>query len=258
MLSSLLKECKISSFAGCMAQIYFSIVLAYTECLLLAIMAYDCFVAICGPLLYPTIMTHELCFLLVAGSWVGGCTSSVLKVVFISRLNFCDSVTNNFFYDISPLLNLARKDMSKAETVDFILALIIILIPLLVVVASYFCVAATIVWIPTAWGRWKAISTCVSHLVVVVIFYSTTLFTYARPKAMGAFDSNKMVSVLRTVVVPICNPVIHCLRNQNVKEVLRKIINVRNVLNNRSFVSLRERIRQMLMALAGVTLLLDA
>ncbi|NWH43922.1 OL226 protein, partial [Fregata magnificens] len=225
MLSSLLTGCKISYFAGCIAQIYFCIALACTEYLLLAVMAYDCFVGLCSPLLYSTIMTHKFCFLLVAGSWMEGFTSSVLKIFFISHLNFCDSVTNHLFCDVSPLLNLVHKDMSTAETVDFILALIIIPVPLLAMAAFHFCIAATIMCIPTAQWGWKAISTCASHLVVVVIFYSTILFTYDQPKAMGASDSNKMVSVLYTVVEPFCNPVIYCLMNQDVKEVLRKIIN---------------------------------
>ncbi|XP_039353551.1 olfactory receptor 6P1-like [Mauremys reevesii] len=228
MLLDLLRGSQHISFLGCMAQLYFFIALACTECVLLAVMAYDRYVAICSPLRYSAIMTHGLCFCLVAGSWVSGFTSSMLKVVFISRLTFCGSVINHFFCDISPLLNLACTDMSLAERVDFILALIMILLPLLVVVASYACIVATVARIPTAQGRWKAFSTCTSHLVVVIIFYSTTLFTYARPRAMYAFDSNKLVSMLYTVIVPFFNPIIYCLRNQDVKKALRKIIRGRS------------------------------
>ncbi|XP_024071100.1 olfactory receptor 6P1-like [Terrapene carolina triunguis] len=228
MLLDLLRGSQHISFLGCMAQLYFFIALACTECVLLAVMAYDRYVAICSPLRYSAIMTHGLCFCLVAGSWVSGFTSSMLKVVFISRLTFCGSVINHFFCDISPLLKLACTDMSLAERVDFILALIMILLPLLVVVASYACIVATVVRIPTAQGRWKAFSTCTSHLMVVIIFYSTTLFTYARPRAMYAFDSNKLVSMLYTVIVPFFNPVIYCLRNQDVKKALRKMIRGRS------------------------------
>ncbi|XP_006274667.1 olfactory receptor 6P1 [Alligator mississippiensis] len=224
MLLSLLTSSQNISFVGCMTQLYFFIALACTECVLLAVMAYDRYVAICSPLRYPAIMTHELCFRLVAGSWMGGFTSSMLKVTFISRLTFCGSVINHFFCDISPLLNLACTDMSLAELVDFILALIMILMPLLVVVASYLCIAAAVAQIPTAQGRRKAFSTCASHLAVVVIFYSTTLFTYARPRAMLAFDSNKLVSVLYTIVVPLFNPIIYCLRNKDVEDALKKMI----------------------------------
>uniref|UniRef100_A0A452I6E5 G-protein coupled receptors family 1 profile domain-containing protein n=1 Tax=Gopherus agassizii TaxID=38772 RepID=A0A452I6E5_9SAUR len=224
MLFDLLRGNQHISFLGCKAQLYFFIALAFTECVLLAVMVYDRCVAICIPLRYPAIMTHGLCFCLVAGSWVSGFTSSMVKVIFISHLTFCDSVINHFFCDISPLLNLACTDMSLVERVDFILALIMILLPLLlVVVASYACIVATVAGIPTAQGRRKAFSTCTSHLVVVIIFYSTTLFTYARPRAMYAFDSNKLVSMLYTVIVPFFNPIIYCLRNQDVKKALRKI-----------------------------------
>ncbi|XP_067388374.1 olfactory receptor 6P1-like [Emydura macquarii macquarii] len=224
MLLLVLRGSRHISFVDCMTQLYFFIALACTECVLLAVMAYDRYVAICSPLRYPAIMTHRLCFRLVVGSWVGGFTSSTLKVVFISRLTFCGSVINHFFCDISPLLQLACTDMLLAETVDFILALVMILLPLLVVVASYACISATVARIPTAQGRWKAFSTCASHLAVVVIFYSTTLFTYARPRAMNATNSNKLVSVLYTVVVPLFNPIIYCLRNRDVKNALRKMI----------------------------------
>ncbi|XP_053900854.1 olfactory receptor 6P1-like, partial [Malaclemys terrapin pileata] len=230
MLLDLLRGSQHISFLGCMAQLYFFIALACTECVLLAVMAYDRYVAICSPLRYSAIMTHGLCFCLVAGSWVSGFTSSMLKVVFISRLTFCGSVINHFFCDISPLLNLACTDMSLAERVDFILALIMILLPLLVVVASYACIVVTVVRIPMAQGRWKAFSTCTSHLIVVIIFYSTTLFTYARPRAMYTFDSNKLVSMLYTVIVPFFNPVIYCLRNQDVKKALRKMIRGRRAI----------------------------
>ncbi|XP_032631461.1 olfactory receptor 6P1-like [Chelonoidis abingdonii] len=227
-LLDLLRGSQHISFLGCMAQLYFFIALACTECVLLAVMAYDRYVAICIPLRYSAIMTHGLCFCLVSGSWVSGFTGSMLKVIFISHLTFCGSVINHFFCDISPLLNLACTDMSLVERVDFILALIMILLPLLVVVASYACIVATVARIPMAQGRWKAFSTCTSHLVVVIIFYSTTLFTYARPRAMYAFDSNKLVSMLYTVIVPFINPIIYCLRNQDVKKALRKIIRGRS------------------------------
>uniref|UniRef100_A0A8C0J158 G-protein coupled receptors family 1 profile domain-containing protein n=1 Tax=Chelonoidis abingdonii TaxID=106734 RepID=A0A8C0J158_CHEAB len=190
-LLDLLRGSQHISFLGCMAQLYFFIALACTKCVLLAVMAYDYYVAICIPLRYSAIMTHGLCFCLVAGSWVSGFTSSMLKVVFISRLTFCGSVINHFFCDISPLLNLAL---------------------------------ATVARIPMTQGRWKAFSTCTSHLVVVIIFYSTIFFTYARPRAMYAFDSRKLVSMLYTVIVPFFNPIIYCLRSQDVKKALRKIV----------------------------------
>uniref|UniRef100_A0A8C8RP51 Olfactory receptor n=1 Tax=Pelusios castaneus TaxID=367368 RepID=A0A8C8RP51_9SAUR len=266
-LASLLTGDTSISFSGCITQLYFFLFMVTAECLLLLLMSYDRYSAICNPLHYTALMSSRICTQTLSGCWIIAffcstlvtfmmaqltfcgpntidhffcdftpmlqlsCTDtsliemvdlilSSIKVVFISHLTFCSSIINHFFCDISPLLNLACTDMLLAEMVDFILALIMILMPLLVVVASYACIAATI--IPSSKGKRKAFSTCSSHLAVVVLFYSTTLFTYARPKAMYAYNSNKLVSVLYTVVVPFLNPLIYCLRNKEVKDVLRK------------------------------------
>ncbi|KAF0881085.1 OL226 protein, partial [Crocuta crocuta] len=213
------------SFAGCMAQLYFFLALACTECTLLGVMAYDRYVAICSPLRYPAIMSPSLCSFLAASSWLSGFTISLGKVFFISRLGYCGpNIMNHFFCDVSPLLNLACSDMSVAELVDFLLALLILLGPLLLTIFSYTAILSTVLRIPSAAGRHKAFSTCASHLAVVVIFYSASLFIYARPRAIYSFDLNKVVSVVYTVLTPLLNPIIYCLRNQEVKEALRKAV----------------------------------
>uniref|UniRef100_A0A8C4WS79 Olfactory receptor n=1 Tax=Gopherus evgoodei TaxID=1825980 RepID=A0A8C4WS79_9SAUR len=229
LLVNFLAENKSISFMGCMAQLYFFIALVCTECVLLAVMAYDRYVAICHPLCYPAIMSHQLCLQLAVGSWLAGFLISMLKVFFISQLSFCiPNVINHFFCDISPLLSLSCTDMMVAEMVDLVFALIILLIPLSITIASYVCIISTIVCIPTAQGRWKAFSTCASHLTVVVIFFSATLFMYARPRRIHSFNLNKLVSVLYTIVTPMLNPFIYCLRNQEVKGALRKMLCVKN------------------------------
>uniref|UniRef100_A0A8V5GJL0 Olfactory receptor n=1 Tax=Melopsittacus undulatus TaxID=13146 RepID=A0A8V5GJL0_MELUD len=218
LLANFLVESKNISFGGCMTQLYFFSSFICTECVLLAVMAYDRYVAICNPLMYPVIMNHRLCIQLAACSWIIGFLASMLKVVFISQLSFCGSnVINHFFCDISPLLNMSCADMTTAEIVDFILALLILLIPLSIMIISYICIVSTILNIPTAQGRKKAFSTCSSHLTVVILFYSTTLFTYAHPKVMYTYSANKLVSILYTVVVPLLNPLIYCLRNKERK-----------------------------------------
>ncbi|KAJ7313809.1 hypothetical protein JRQ81_005526 [Phrynocephalus forsythii] len=223
LLVNFLAKDKTISFEGCMAQLYFFSSLICTECVLLAVMAYDRYVAICNPLRYPTIMTHRLCMQLSVGSWSTGFLASVLKVAFISQLPFCGPNTiNHFFCDISPLLNMSCEDMTVAEIVDFVLALIILLGPLSVTIVSYVCIIGTILRIPTSQGRKKAFSTCTAHLTVVTIFFSATLFMYARPKRIHPFDLNKLVSVIYTIVTPMLNPFIYCLRNQEVKEALKK------------------------------------
>uniref|UniRef100_A0A8D0L3X9 Olfactory receptor n=1 Tax=Sphenodon punctatus TaxID=8508 RepID=A0A8D0L3X9_SPHPU len=216
---------KSISFPSCMAQLYFFISLMCTECVLLAVMAYDRYLAICNPLRYPAIMTHRLCFQLSVFSWAGGFSISLVKVTFISRLSFCGpGVINHFFCDISPVLNLSCTDMSLAELVDFILALIILLVPLSVTILSYLCIISAILRIPTAQGQKKAFSTCASHLTVVIIFFSATVFMYARPRRIHPFNLNKIASIFYAVVTPALNPLIYCLRNKEVKEVLRKNI----------------------------------
>ncbi|KAB1271533.1 Olfactory receptor 226 [Camelus dromedarius] len=225
LLSLVAPEFRRISFAGCMAQLYFFLALACTECALLGVMAYDRYVAICSPLRYPAIMSPRLCSLLATGSWLSGFAISVGKVFFISRLGYCGpNVMNHFFCDVSPLLNLACSDMSVAELVDFLLALLILLGPLLLTVSSYTAIISAVLRIPSATGRHKAFSTCASHLAVVVIFYSASLFIYARPRAIYSFDLNKLVSVVYTVLTPLLNPIIYCLRNREVKEALHRVV----------------------------------
>ncbi|KYO36123.1 olfactory receptor 6B1 [Alligator mississippiensis] len=225
MLLSFVTQRRIISFTGCMAQLYFFLALACTECVLLAAMAYDRYVAICNPLRYPVIMRCSSCVRLAAGSWLSGFFISMWKVFFISRLTYCGpNIINHFFCDVSPLLNLACTDMSLAELMDFLLALLILLVPLCITVASYVCIISTVLRIPSANGRYKAFSTCASHLLVVTMFYAASLFIYARPRAISSFDSNKLVSAVYTVLTPLINPVIYCLRNKEFKDALRKSV----------------------------------
>ncbi|KAM5319617.1 olfactory receptor 226 [Glossophaga mutica] len=213
------------SFEGCMTQLYFFLGLGCTECVLLAVMAYDRYVAICHPLHYPVIVSGQLCVQLAAGSWAGGFGISMVKVFLISRLSYCGpNIINHFFCDVSPLLNLSCTDMSTAELTDFVLAIFILLGPLSVTRASYIAITGAVMRIPSAAGHHKAFSTCASHLTVVVIFYAASIFINARPKALSAFDTNKLVSVLYAVIVPLLNPIIYCLRNEEVKRALRRTL----------------------------------
>ncbi|KAM4860765.1 olfactory receptor 6Y1 [Thomomys bottae] len=225
MLADLLSQDKSISFPGCMTQLYFFVTFVCTEYILLAVMAFDRHVAICNPLRYAVIMTSQLCTGLAGGCWLCGLLTAMIKMVFIARLHYCGTpAINHYFCDISPLLNVSCEDSSQAELVDFFLALVVIAVPLCVVVTSYATILTTILKIPSAQGRQKAFSTCASHLAVVTLFYSTTLFTYARPKLMYAYNSNKVVSLLYTALVPLLNPIIYCLRNREVKVALKKTV----------------------------------
>ncbi|XP_063260033.1 olfactory receptor 6B1-like [Prinia subflava] len=225
LLVTLVTRSKSISFAGCMAQLYFFIALVCTECVLLAVMAYDRYAAICAPLRYALAMSRGACLRLAAASWLLGFLVAVLKVSFISQLSFCGpGLINHFYCDISPLLNLSCAQRRLAELVDFVAALFNLLIPLSVIVVSYACIISTILLIPKAQNRKKAFSTCTSHLAVVVIFFSATLFMYARPRSVNSRDLNKLVSIIYTIVTPMLNPFIYCLRNQEVKDTLVKVL----------------------------------
>ncbi|XP_015424166.1 PREDICTED: olfactory receptor 226-like, partial [Myotis davidii] len=198
-----------------------------TQCALLAVMSYDRYVAICKPMHYPTIMTWKVCVQLAVGSWASGILVSVVDATFTLRLPYKGSnIINHFFCDVSPLLNLSCTDKSIAELTDFVLAIFILLGPLSVTGASYMAITGAVMRIRSAAGRHKAFSTCASHLTVVVIFYAASIFIYARPKALSAFDTNKLVSVLYAVIVPLLNPIIYCLRNQEVKRALRHTLHL--------------------------------
>ncbi|NXC40886.1 OL226 protein, partial [Penelope pileata] len=222
-LVSLVIKSQDISFKGCMAQLFFFLALACTECALLAVIAYDRYVAVCKPLHYPVIMNSTLCAHLSIGSWVSGFLISSGKVYLISHQIYCGpNIINHFFCDVSPLLKLSCTNTSLAELMDFLLALLILLAPLTVIVASYVCIISAVLGIPTAQGRHKAFSTCASHLLVVTVFYTASLFIYARPQPIDSFSSNKLISVIYTVLTPLVNPIIYCLRNQEFKIALRK------------------------------------
>lgn len=223
MLAGFLLRPNTISFLGCMIQLYFFISLACTECVLLAAMAYDRYVAICCPLRYPAMMTTGFCVQLTISSWVSGFTTSMAKVYFISQVAFCgNNILNHFFCDVSPILKLACMDFSMAEMVDFVLAILILVFPLSATVLSYGFIVSTILHIPSATGQRKAFSTCASHLTVVVIFYTAVIFMYVRPRAIASLNSNKLISAIYAVFTPLLNPIIYCLRNKEVKDAIRK------------------------------------
>ncbi|XP_075393806.1 olfactory receptor 6Z7-like [Tenrec ecaudatus] len=212
-------------FTACMTQLFFFITLICTECTLLASMAYDRYVAICRPLHYPLLMRPQVCLALALCSWLGSLLVSVAKTTCIASLSYCGpNVLNHFFCDVSPLLNLSCTHVALTELVDFISAIIILWGSLLVALASYVAIGRAVLRMPSAAARRKAFSTCASHLVVVGIFYSATIFIYARPSRIEAMDLNKVLSVIYTVVTPMCNPVIYCLRNKEVQGAFRRTL----------------------------------
>ncbi|XP_049643627.1 olfactory receptor 5-like [Suncus etruscus] len=215
-------------FTACMTQLFFFASFIGTKCSLLASMAYDRYVAICRPLHYPLLLRPRVCLGLALGSWLSGLLVSVAKTSCIATLSYCGpNVLNHFFCDVSPLLNLSCTHVALMELVDFISAIVIFCGTLTIALGSYAAISRTVLQMPSAAARRKAFSTCASHLVVVGIFYSATIFIYARPRRIDTADLNKELSVIYTVLTPMCSPVIYCLRNKDVRAALHQSLHVK-------------------------------
>ncbi|XP_010293529.1 PREDICTED: olfactory receptor 10C1-like [Phaethon lepturus] len=223
-LVNLLSSDTSISFAGCAAQMYFFLFFGATECCLLAAMAYDRYRAICNPLHYMDIMNKKVCMQLTASSWIRGNLVALGHTTFTFSLPFCGSnVINHFFCEIQPVLMLVCGDTYWNELQIILAAAFVILMPFLLILVSYSLIISSILKIRSAKGRYKAFSTCFSHLMVVTLFYGTAVFIYIRPKSSYSLDVDKVLSLFYSVVTPILNPVIYSLRNREVKGALFKM-----------------------------------
>ncbi|KAM8929743.1 LOW QUALITY PROTEIN: olfactory receptor 9G1-like [Lycaon pictus] len=223
-LMTCISEDKSISFAGCVCQFFFSAGLAYTECYLLAAMAYDRYMAISKPLRYAQAMSIKLCAFLVASSYLGAFINSSIITKRTFALDFCSGNVIDDIWDLLPLVKLAcgRKDGYQA-ILYFLLASNVIT-PTVLILASYLFIIGAILRIRSTQGRLKAFSTCSSHLVSVTLYYGSILYIYSRPRSSYSLDTDKIVSTFYTVVFPMLNPMIYSLRNKDVKEALNKLI----------------------------------
>ncbi|KAF7472213.1 hypothetical protein GHT09_016817 [Marmota monax] len=225
MLADFLSEEKRIPYDLCAIQMYFFGAFADVECLMLAVMAYDRYVAICNPLLYTIAMSRRICTQLVAIAYLVGLVDSAIHTCLTFRLSFCNSnVINHFFCDNPPLLALSCSDTSINEIVMFTFIGCVVGLSIVTVLLSYSYIITTIFRMNSAEGRRKAFSTCASHLIAVAIFHGTLLFMYFRPSSSYSMDTDKMASVFYTVVIPMLNPLIYSLRNKDVKGALSKAI----------------------------------
>uniref|UniRef100_A0A8D1UFG2 Olfactory receptor n=1 Tax=Sus scrofa TaxID=9823 RepID=A0A8D1UFG2_PIG len=216
MLMNMQTQDQSITYAGCVTQTSFFIFFACIDNLLLAVMAYDRYVAICHPLHYAIIMTDELCLCLLAGSWFLSCASALIHTLLLAQLSFCaDNIIPHFFCDLSSLLKLSCSDTSLNELVILTAGAAVVIFPFSGILVSYGCIGFSILRVPSTKGICKALSTCGSHLSVVSLFYGTMMAVYFSSSSDQSHDKDIIASVMYTVVTPMLNPFIYSLRNRD-------------------------------------------
>ncbi|XP_049709165.1 olfactory receptor 5D18-like [Elephas maximus indicus] len=227
MLVNLVVEDRTISFLECVVQYFLFCTFVVTESLLLALMAYDRFMAICNPLLYTDAMSQRLCAMLVVGSYAWGVGCSLILTCSALKLSFHGANTINHFCEFSSLLSLSCSNTYLSELLLFIFATFNVVSTLPIILTSYVSIVVTILKMSSASGRHKAFSTYASHLTAITIFHGTILFLYCVPNSKNSRHTIKIASVFYTVVVPMLNPLIYSLRNKDVKNTVSKIMDAK-------------------------------
>ncbi|XP_045413475.1 olfactory receptor 183-like [Lemur catta] len=225
MLVNFLSKSQMMSLSECMVQFFSFAISLTTESFLLTSMAYDRYVAICKPLLYPVIMTNELCIRLLVLSFLGGFLHAIIHEGFLFRLTFCNSnIIHHFFCDIIPLLKISCTDTSINYLLVYIFAGSLQAFTILTILVSYTSVLFTILKKKSVKGIRKAFSTCGAHLLSVSLYYGPLLFMYVLPASPQANDPDMTDSLFYTVIIPFLNPIIYSLRNKQVIDSLKKTL----------------------------------
>ncbi|XP_062951817.1 olfactory receptor 5T2-like, partial [Cynocephalus volans] len=225
MLLDFMSKDKVISIPGCAAQMFLAVTFGTTECFLLAAMAYDRFVAICNPLLYSVSMTPRVYVSLIIASYIGGILHATAHIVATFSLSFCGSnEIRHFFCDIPPLLAISCSDTHKNQLLLFYFTGSIEISTILIVLFSYGFILVAILKMHSAEGKQKVFSTCGSHLTGVSICHGTLLFMYVRPSSNYTLEHDMIVSIFYTIVIPMLNPIIYSLRNNDVKLAIQKVL----------------------------------
>ncbi|XP_078515124.1 olfactory receptor 6N1-like [Lissotriton helveticus] len=227
MLAKFLMNSKTISFSGCILQMYVFLSLGAGECLLLTMMSFDRYCAICQPLQYGIRVTKKLCIQLAAVSWIGGFLTPFIQSILVSRLPFCGpNVIYHYYCDHPPLLQLACADTSLNVAIGSSIGFLIIVSSFSLILFSYVKIIWSIIKISSPGGRRKTFSTCASHLIVVNLFFLPIIFMYIRPAASVVSEVDSLVAVLYSVLTPMLNPMIYTLRNKDIKEAFKRKLNV--------------------------------
>uniref|UniRef100_A0A8C4LR94 Olfactory receptor n=1 Tax=Equus asinus TaxID=9793 RepID=A0A8C4LR94_EQUAS len=225
MLANLVSQKRTISFVPCVMQTFLYLAFAATECLMLVVMSYDRFTAICHPLCYTVIMSWKVCLVLVITSWAFSFILALVHLVLILRLPFCvRHEINHFFCEILSVLKLACADTRLNQVVIFASCVFILVGPLCLVLVSYTRILFAILKIQSREGRRKAFSTCSSHLCVVGLFFGSAIVMYMAPKSRHPEEQQKILSLFYSLFNPMLNPLIYSLRNAEVKGALRRVL----------------------------------
>ncbi|KAM5186525.1 olfactory receptor 1L4-like [Callospermophilus lateralis] len=223
MLVHTLSMNRIISYNCCMIQLFFFMAVGSMEGHLLAAMAYDRCVAICDPLRYSAIVSHGLCLRITLTSWVIVSLNSLLYSVLVTHLTFCGNQVTHFFCDITPLLQLSCTRPVVNEMLIFTEGVAVVVSPFFFILGSYARIGIAIAHMHSVAALRKALSTCSSHILVVLLLYGSVIRMYLRPSSSYDLDQDRQVAIFYTVVTPMLNPLIYSLRNQEVKGALRRL-----------------------------------
>ncbi|XP_006898195.1 PREDICTED: olfactory receptor 2M2-like [Elephantulus edwardii] len=225
MVTNFLSGSKLISREACGTQIFLVVMVGGAECFLLAVMAYDRYVAVCHPLRYPALMNWKVCSLMALASWMGGVTDSVIDVGMVFSFPYCGSrEVDHFFCEVPALLRLSCADTSLFEDLIYACCVIMLLLPLGVIVASYARLLTTVIRMPSTEGKQKALTTCSSHLAVVGLYYGGAIFSYMQRASSRTPAGDRATSIFYTILTPMLNPLIYSLRNREVMKALKKIL----------------------------------
>ncbi|XP_045398108.1 olfactory receptor 2AE1-like [Lemur catta] len=213
------------SFVGCAAQHFLYLSLGGAECLLLALMSYDRYVAICHPLRYTVLMNKKVGLMMAAMSWLGASMNSLVHTVTLMRFPFCGSRKIHHFYCEYPaVVKLICGDISVYETIVYISSILLLLLPVLLVSTSYAFILHSVIHMHSAGSKRNAFATCSSHLIVVSLWFGACIFSYMRPRSQHTPLQDKVGSVFYSIITPTLNPLIYTLRNKDVAKALRRVL----------------------------------
>ncbi|XP_073479935.1 olfactory receptor 1M1-like [Aquarana catesbeiana] len=225
MLHAILMKGTSIPLSACVTQFFFFGVSETLDSLLLTVMSYDRYLAICKPLHYVLLMNNRVCWIMVITSWMASISIVLVHTLSISQLQFCGpDIIDHFFCDLDPILALSCSDTTTVHLEVTSLSALFVVIPFFIIIVSYVYIIVTIFKMSSNVGRKKAFSTCSSHMAVVSIYYSTLVCVYLVPSRGQSLNFSKFPSLLYTVVIPLLNPIIYSLRNEDLKKVLGKLI----------------------------------